>query len=255
GGEDGVVESLTERRERRAFECRLTPDLALQTLAEADAFLRRRGLLTRTTDCALPSLYEACHEDPYQPGSPGFGTWPATKWPWFGELAERGYLVAAVHRGKNLIVTGGVARMPDPIRRAERPRGARAHARGRPRLGPPAGSSRRRGTVQRRRPAHRARAEAAGAEVAAGAAGAVRRGRLAFAGDDRRPGSHAFERAGALGPGLPRQRRERRGSRQRAQGAGRRRRARGGCRTRTRTAALVLLAVVLDRHARRRPRP
>jgi len=119
GGDDGVAESLTELRERRAFECRLTPDLALQTLGEADAFLRRRGLLTRTTDCALPSLYEACHEGPYKPGSPGFATWPATKWPWFGELAERGYLVAAVHRGKNLIVTSEVARLLDPICRAE----------------------------------------------------------------------------------------------------------------------------------------
>jgi hypothetical protein len=113
------VESLAELQERRAFECRLTPDLALQTLEEADAFLRRRGLLTRTMDCALPSLYEACHEDPYQPGSPGFATWPATKWPWFGELAGRGYLIAAVHRGKNLIVTGEVAHLLDPICRAE----------------------------------------------------------------------------------------------------------------------------------------
>ena len=111
--------SLIELRERRTFECRLAPDRALQTLAEADAFLRDRGLLTRTADCALPSLYEACHEDPYKPGSPGFGTWPATKWPWFGELAGRGYLVAAVHRGKNLLVTGDVARLLDPICRAE----------------------------------------------------------------------------------------------------------------------------------------
>jgi hypothetical protein len=113
------VESLTEARERRAFCCRLTPDRALRSLAEAEAFLRDRGLLTRTADCALPSLYEACHEDPYQPGSPGFAMWPATKWPWFGELAARGYLVAAVHRGKNLLVTGEVAGLLDPICRAE----------------------------------------------------------------------------------------------------------------------------------------
>ena len=113
------MESLAELRERRAFECRLTPGRALGTLAEADAFLHDRGLLTRTTDCALPSLYEACHEDPYLPGSPGFATWPATKWPWFGELAGRGYLVAAVHRGKNLLVTGEVAGLLDPICRAE----------------------------------------------------------------------------------------------------------------------------------------
>ena len=58
------MESLIELQERRAFESRLTPDRALQTLEEADAFLQGRGLLTRTADCALPSLYEACHENP-----------------------------------------------------------------------------------------------------------------------------------------------------------------------------------------------
>ena len=113
------MESLDQLRERRAYECRLTPDRALQTLDEAEEFLRERGLLTRTPDSALPSLYEACHEAPYKAGSPGFATWPATKWPWFGELAERGYLVTAVHRGKNLIVTEEVARLLDPICRAE----------------------------------------------------------------------------------------------------------------------------------------
>ena len=111
--------SLAELLKQRAFDCRLTPDRALLSLAEAEEFLLDRGLLTRTADCALPSLYEACHEDPYQPGSPGFATWPATKWPWFGELSERGYLVTAVHRGKNLLVSGQVARLLDPICRAE----------------------------------------------------------------------------------------------------------------------------------------
>ena len=114
-----IVELLTVLLERRAFDCRLTPDRVLGTLAEAEAFLRDRGLLTRTADGALPSLYEACHEDPYKPGSPGFATWPATKWPWFGELGGRGYLIAAVHRGKNLLMTGEVADLIDPICRAE----------------------------------------------------------------------------------------------------------------------------------------
>ncbi len=113
------MESLTELRERREFQCRLRPERALRSLDEADAFLRDRGLLTRSADCALPSLYQACHEDPYKPGSQGFGAWPATKWPWFGELAGRGYLVTAIHRGKNLLVTGEVARLLDPICRAE----------------------------------------------------------------------------------------------------------------------------------------
>ena len=104
---------------RRAFECRLTPDRALDTLDEAEAFLRDRGLLTRTTDCALPSLFEACHEEPYAPDKPGFGQWPATKYPWFGELGARGYPILAVHRGKSLLVTEDVARLMDPICRAE----------------------------------------------------------------------------------------------------------------------------------------
>ena len=110
---------LTELQERRAFQCRLTPDRALGSVEEASAFLRDRGLLTRTTDCALPSLYEACHEGPYRPGRPGFATWPADKWPWFGELADRGCLITAVHRGKNLVVNGEVAALLDPICRAE----------------------------------------------------------------------------------------------------------------------------------------
>jgi hypothetical protein len=113
------MESLSELRERRAFECRLTPDRALASLDEAEAFLRERALLTRTPDCALPSLYEACHEPPYRPGAVGFGTWPATKWPWFGALTERGHLCLAVHRGKNLLVSAEAAALLDPIGRAE----------------------------------------------------------------------------------------------------------------------------------------
>ncbi|MGH3055900.1 MAG: hypothetical protein ACRDL7_13080, partial [Gaiellaceae bacterium] len=111
--------TLAELEERRAHDCRLTPDRALGTLDEAAAFLRDRGLLTRTTDSALPSLYEACHEEPYARESPGFGQWPATKFPWFGLLGARGHLVLAVHRGKSLLVTEAVADILDPICRAE----------------------------------------------------------------------------------------------------------------------------------------
>ena len=113
------MESLESLRERRTYECRLTPDRALTSIDEAEEFLRSRGMLTRTADSALPSLYEACHEVAYAPGGRGFAEWPRTKWPWFGELAERGYLVTAVHRGKNLLVTEAVAAMLDPICRAE----------------------------------------------------------------------------------------------------------------------------------------
>ena len=111
--------SMDELRERRAFECRLTPDRALQSLDEAEEFLLDRGLLTRTADSALPSLFEACHEEPYAPDSPGFGQWPRTKFPWFGELGARGHLVVAVHRGKSLLVSPDVVRLLDPICRAE----------------------------------------------------------------------------------------------------------------------------------------
>jgi len=113
------VTTFAELEERRAYECRLTPDRALETLDEAEEFLRDRGLLTRTADTALPSLFEACHEEPYARESPGFGQWPATKFPWFGLLGARGRLILAIHRGKSLLVTNEVADLLDPICRAE----------------------------------------------------------------------------------------------------------------------------------------
>jgi hypothetical protein len=113
------VHRLTALEKRRAHECRLTPDRALATLDEAEGFLRERGLLTRTADSALPSLFEACHEEPYARESPGFGQWPATKFPWFGQLGARGHLILAVHCGKSLLVTDETADLLDPICRAE----------------------------------------------------------------------------------------------------------------------------------------
>jgi hypothetical protein len=38
-----VVELLTTLLERRAFDCRLTPDRALGTVADVEAFLRTVG--------------------------------------------------------------------------------------------------------------------------------------------------------------------------------------------------------------------
>ena len=111
--------TLAELEERREHECRLTPDRALETLEEAEEFLRDRGLLARTADCALPSLFEACHEEPYARESPGLGQWPATKFPWFGRLGARGHLILAIHRGKSLLVTDEIAALVDPIGRAE----------------------------------------------------------------------------------------------------------------------------------------
>ena len=112
--------SLSELRERRAHACRLTPDRALETLDDAATFLRDRGLLTRTADCSLPSLHEACHEPPYKPGAGGFAEWPRTKWPWGFELARRAGVVAPkIHRGKTLFLSEAAAALADPICRAE----------------------------------------------------------------------------------------------------------------------------------------
>jgi hypothetical protein len=114
------VSRLEELDERRRFDCRLTPDRALESLDEAEAFLRSRGLLTLMPDCSLPSLFGACHEEPYRPGGRGFALWPRTKYPWGVELGERtGVHRLAVHRGKGLFATDDVARLVDPLARDE----------------------------------------------------------------------------------------------------------------------------------------
>ncbi len=112
--------ALSELQERRGFLLRLTPDRAPESLDEAEEFLRERGMLTRTSDCSLPSLFEACHEEPYAPDKPGFGQWPRTKWSWSFVLPTRpGVYALKIHRGKTLYVTDEIARVIDPICRAE----------------------------------------------------------------------------------------------------------------------------------------
>jgi hypothetical protein len=112
---------VRELQETRAYLCRLTPDRALESLDEAADFLRDRGLLTRTVDCSLPSLFEACHEEPYAPGKAGFGQWPRTKWSWSFALTDRPgiYALKIHHRAKTLYVSEETARLIDPIVRAE----------------------------------------------------------------------------------------------------------------------------------------
>jgi hypothetical protein len=105
---------------RRAYDCRLTPDRALESVDDAAAFLRGRGMLTRTADSALPSLFAACHEEPYAQGSRGFGSWPRTKYPWFWELAEREDVYElAIHRGRSILLTAETAALADPLCRGE----------------------------------------------------------------------------------------------------------------------------------------
>jgi len=113
------VSSIADLRQQRLHDCRLTPDRALQTLDEAESFLIDRGVLTLTQDSALPSLFAACHEEPYKRGAAGFGSWPKTKWPWGGELALRpGVLALKVHRGKVLLCQQTALRAIDPLARA-----------------------------------------------------------------------------------------------------------------------------------------
>jgi hypothetical protein len=112
--------AFSELQARRACACRLTPDRALESLDEAEEFLRDRGLLTRTPDSSLPSLFGACHEEPYAPGSGGFGEWPRTKYRWSFELADReGVYALQIHRGKTLYLTAETAALVDPVCRAE----------------------------------------------------------------------------------------------------------------------------------------
>ena len=107
-------------RKRRAYLCRLTPDRALESFEEALEFLSDRGMLTRTPGSALPSLFEACHEEPYAAGSRGFGSWPATKYPWYFELAKQPNVhELRVHNGKSILLTDENLALVDSICRSE----------------------------------------------------------------------------------------------------------------------------------------
>jgi hypothetical protein len=111
--------TLDELRARRERSCRLRPERALEDLDEAEAFLHDRGLLTRLADSSLPSLYGACHEEPYAPGRPGFGQYPKTKWRWGWLLSARpGVFTPKIHGGRDLYLSEPVARMADPLCRA-----------------------------------------------------------------------------------------------------------------------------------------
>ncbi|MGO9559947.1 MAG: hypothetical protein ACLPYW_12805 [Acidimicrobiales bacterium] len=89
-------------------------------IAEAAEWLADRGVVTRTVDCALPSLFEACHEEAYVEGGVGFASWPRTKWSWAGTLGERDdVFVLKIHNGKNVFLTPETLALADPICRAE----------------------------------------------------------------------------------------------------------------------------------------
>jgi hypothetical protein len=112
------LHALVRRRER---ECRLTPDRALRDLDDAEAWVKERGVVTLSIEprTALPSLYVACHEEPYAPGKGGFARYPKTRWWWGGALADRdGITLLKIHRGQNVLLRDDVARLADPLARA-----------------------------------------------------------------------------------------------------------------------------------------
>lgn len=111
--------NLDDWLRQRAYACRLTPDRALQTLADAQVFLAERGMLTLTPSCALPSLFGACHEEPYQPGGHGFATWPKTRWWWGTAFSDQpGVYALSILRGKRLFLSEATAIVIDPLCRA-----------------------------------------------------------------------------------------------------------------------------------------
>jgi hypothetical protein len=110
---DRVIQQLERRR---SFECRLSTDRALKDLRDAAAFLDDRGLLTRMSDCSLPSLFAACHEAVSRPGGRGFDLWPKTRWIWSFQLTLDGRaLLTKLHRGKSLYFSAKTARLFDPL--------------------------------------------------------------------------------------------------------------------------------------------
>jgi hypothetical protein len=98
---------------------RLTPDRALQTLDEAETWIRERGLVTLLPSTSLPSLFAACHEEPIREDGRGFAGWPRTKWWWGGALEERGLVYAKLLHGTGVFLSGEAAATADPLCRAE----------------------------------------------------------------------------------------------------------------------------------------
>lgn len=111
---------LSDSEGRRVKACRLDPALALDTLKDAEDFLHERGLLTLTSCCSLPSLFGACHEEPYKPDSRGFGRYPKTRWWWGDALGENeGITATKLHQGKSLYLSPRIRQLVDPLCRRE----------------------------------------------------------------------------------------------------------------------------------------
>jgi hypothetical protein len=109
-----------EWQARRTELCRLAPAFALQTTDDARAFLADRRMLTLTPSSALPSLFGACHEEPYAPGKRGYGRYPRTRWWWGGWLAhEPNVVTTKFARGRQLFLDLELAQRIAPLPRHE----------------------------------------------------------------------------------------------------------------------------------------
>ena len=73
-------------------------------------------MLTRFPDCALPSLFGACHEEPGRADGRGFDLWPKTKWIFSFQLTQQpGTVLTKLHRGKSLYLSLQAARAFDGL--------------------------------------------------------------------------------------------------------------------------------------------
>ena len=187
--------TLAELEERRAYECRLTPDRALETLDDAEDVPPRPRAphpdhgLARCRACSRRVTRSRTHATARASAS---GRRRSSRGS--GELGARGHLILAIHRGKSLLVTRRrSAALLDPICRAELER-MEAGGRG---LGAPAAAPRGRRPVGARGSPDGARADAEGAEEPPLAARALRRGRRAL--DRLRGAAPAHERRSPAG--------------------------------------------------------
>lgn len=101
---------------RRRHDCRLDPARALGSVDEAAGWVRERGIVTVTPSCALPSLFEACHQPPWREGTRGFGSWPRDAYWWPLALSDMpGIASLAILRGRRALMSDEVAAAIDPL--------------------------------------------------------------------------------------------------------------------------------------------
>ena len=105
-----------EWQARRVERCRLDAAHALDTTDDALAFLADRRMLTLTPSSSLPSLFGACHEEPYAPDKGGYAQYPRTRWWWGGWLArEPDVVTTKLARGRQLFLDRGLAASVAPL--------------------------------------------------------------------------------------------------------------------------------------------